>query len=88
MDSDNYEMMCDEESDFSEEDFFADENAAPTAKSGKAAPKSRPSNEETSVLASSTNAKKQAASKKTIEEMYQKKTQLEHILLRPDTYSK
>ena len=26
--------------------------------------------------------------KKTIEEMYQKKTQLEHILLRPDTYSK
>ncbi|KAG0474643.1 hypothetical protein HPP92_014329 [Vanilla planifolia] len=24
--------------------------------------------------------------KKTIEEMYQKKTQLEHILLRPDTY--
>jgi hypothetical protein len=26
--------------------------------------------------------------KKTVEEMYQKKTQLEHILLRPDTYSK
>jgi hypothetical protein len=25
---------------------------------------------------------------KTIEQMYQKKTQLEHILLRPDTYSK
>jgi DNA topoisomerase II len=25
--------------------------------------------------------------KKTVEEMYQKKTQLEHILLRPDTYS-
>lgn len=25
---------------------------------------------------------------KTIEERYQKKTQLEHILLRPDTYSK
>jgi DNA topoisomerase-2 len=25
---------------------------------------------------------------KTIEETYQKKTQLEHILLRPDTYSK
>jgi DNA topoisomerase-2 len=25
-------------------------------------------------------------SKKTIEEVYQKKTQLEHILLRPDTY--
>ncbi|RZB66593.1 DNA topoisomerase 2-like [Glycine soja] len=27
-----------------------------------------------------------ATGKKTIEEMYQKKTQLEHILLRPDTY--
>ncbi|XP_031273762.1 DNA topoisomerase 2 [Pistacia vera] len=27
-----------------------------------------------------------AGSKKTIEEMYQKKSQLEHILLRPDTY--
>lgn len=26
--------------------------------------------------------------KKTIEETYTKKTQLEHILLRPDTYSK
>jgi hypothetical protein len=26
--------------------------------------------------------------KKTVEERYQKKTQLEHILLRPDTYSK
>lgn len=28
------------------------------------------------------------AKSKTIEEMYTKKTQLEHILLRPDTYSK
>lgn len=27
-----------------------------------------------------------SARKKTIEEIYQKKTQLEHILLRPDTY--
>lgn len=27
-----------------------------------------------------------AGNKKTIEETYQKKTQLEHILLRPDTY--
>ena len=25
---------------------------------------------------------------KTVEQIYQKKTQLEHILLRPDTYSK
>jgi hypothetical protein len=39
------------------------------------------------------NAKKnpKSSSKKngrTIEEMYQKKSQLEHILLRPDTYGK
>ena len=27
-----------------------------------------------------------SAKKKTIEQIYQKKTQLEHILLRPDTY--
>jgi DNA topoisomerase-2 len=34
------------------------------------------------------NVAKKAASKgkKTIEETYTKKTQLEHILLRPDTY--
>lgn len=31
-------------------------------------------------------AKKAPATKKTVEEIYQKKTQLEHILLRPDTY--
>lgn len=30
--------------------------------------------------------KNAAGGKKTIEEIYQKKTQLEHILLRPDTY--
>jgi DNA topoisomerase-2 len=29
---------------------------------------------------------KKANKKKTVEEIYQKKTQLEHILLRPDTY--
>jgi hypothetical protein len=30
---------------------------------------------------------KPSAKSKTVEEVYQKKTQLEHILLRPDTYS-
>lgn len=37
------------------------------------------------VLHTSTN---EGGKKKKIEEIYQKKTQLEHILLRPDTYSK
>ena len=32
-------------------------------------------------------AAKPKGKKKTVEEIYQKKTQLEHILLRPDTYS-
>lgn len=31
-------------------------------------------------------AKKEKASKLSVERVYQKKTQLEHILLRPDTY--
>ena len=34
------------------------------------------------------NGGKSGGGKKTIEETYTKKTQLEHILLRPDTYSK
>jgi len=33
-------------------------------------------------------AKAARGGKKTIEQIYQKKTQLEHILLRPDTYGK
>jgi len=35
-----------------------------------------------------TEPSKTGGKAKTVEEMYQKKTQLEHILLRPDTYSK
>ena len=33
-----------------------------------------------------TNVNTKKGNKKTIEQIYQKKTQLEHILLRPDTY--
>ena len=36
-------------------------------------------------MGNATNASK-ASDNKTVEEIYQKKTQLEHILLRPDTY--
>ena len=35
----------------------------------------------------SNNQASSKQNKKTVEEIYQKKTQLEHILLRPDTYS-
>ena len=38
-----------------------------------------------SVLGTST-AHNRAAGEKAVEDIYQKKTQLEHILLRPDTY--
>ena len=35
---------------------------------------------------SKSNKMENSGNKKTIEQIYQKKTQLEHILLRPDTY--
>jgi hypothetical protein len=60
--------------------------AAP--KSGKAAAKavealvSRPAANTAAVAAKGAGKKS-----KTVEEIYQKKTQLEHILLRPDSYS-
>ena len=38
------------------------------------------------ATSSKTAASSNKAAEKTVEEMYQKKTQLEHILLRPDTY--
>ena len=42
----------------------------------------------TSTDSSASTGTKKKESKKTVEEVYQKKSQLEHILLRPDTYSK
>ena len=41
---------------------------------------------ESSKTAATTAKKSTYSEAKTIEEIYQKKTQLEHILLRPDTY--
>ena len=67
-------------------------------KASRAAPRSKASAlEPVASNSSSTSAKPKAASKpkaagkakggkKTIEQIYQKNTQLEHILLRPDTY--
>ena len=86
MDSDSDAYMLDAMSD-SEDDFMADEDDVPVK---AAAPKKK------GVLASKENALNAAPapttdkskSKKTVEQIYQKKTQLEHILLRPDTYSK
>jgi len=94
-DSEDYGMM--EESSFEEMDSSDDENvavvAAATKKASKpaaaakkqtaATAKSKPSKD---VLSPSKNAGNVNGKKKTVEEKYQKKSQLEHILLRPDTY--
>ena len=64
-----------------DEDFDGDdENAHPNAKKAK----TNSSGKKSAAAAAATTSSKQK--KKTIEETYQKKTQLEHILLRPDTY--
>ena len=90
-----------EDSDF-DMSFMSDgeENVAPPKKGSKPASKSSkgkkpnpmlsPRSASATNIASGTSDDKGVAKKKkkskTIEETYQKKTQLEHILLRPDTY--
>ena len=78
MDSDDDFSMRDDASDFGD-----DENQtlgrAQAAKSSVTGNGDKPV-----VLGASTNNKQ----KNTIEEIYQKKSQIEHILSRPDTYSK
>lgn len=56
-------------------------------KNGKDSSKILSTNSNISNVAPIVNTSK-PKSTKTVEEIYQKKTQLEHILLRPDTYSK
>jgi DNA topoisomerase-2 len=75
--------------DNSDDDF---ENVAPPKKGSKPAPK-KSKDAINMVLSPSKNAGNVPAAaaaekgnKKSVEQMYQKKTQLEHILLRPDTY--
>jgi hypothetical protein len=79
--------MFQEESDCDDASFMSDDEEilAPPSNTG-----SKPAPVATSVLSPNTNignvAKKGGNGKKTVEEIYQKKSQLEHILLRPDTY--
>lgn len=82
------DFMMDVESDGEDSFIGGEENNAVGRVQGvkaAAAATSKPP-----VLHASTNASTNASKKKKkpVEEMYQKKTQLEHILLRPDTYSK
>lgn len=93
--------MSDAESVVSEEDFLDsgddEENLPSPQKKTKAKAKTKSTRmdvETVEVLGENRNkdpakpVSKGNGKKKTVEEMYQKKTQLEHILLRPDTYSK
>jgi hypothetical protein len=91
------EYMSDAESVFSEDDLFemGDEENRPSPQKktkGKAISMEVEDTSIIEVLGPNNNAKKAGpkgtGKQKTVEEMYQKKTQLEHILLRPDTYSK
>lgn len=74
--------------DMDDASFMSDdeENMAPPSKNKKG---SMPASPARSVLSHKTNlvsSKRQDKNDKTIEQIYQKKSQLEHILLRPDTY--
>ncbi|KAL7550823.1 hypothetical protein ACHAWF_014023 [Thalassiosira exigua] len=78
-DDDDYREE-DEGYDDEDRDCDEDENAHPNAGAKKAKKKS------TAAVPSNEKKATKGTSKKTIEETYQKKTQLEHVLLRPDTY--
>ena len=79
------------ESDYDDDDSFLgmdDENVAPPSKKkgSKPAPKASKKAAAAAPVLATSNSNSNGGKKKTVEEMYQKKTQLEHILIRPDTY--
>ena len=91
-------MVGFEESDYEDDDdsfmMIDEENMAPVAKKPASKGK-KAANKKNSVLSQRNNnagnepaeaTEKGTKKTKTIEETYQKKTQLEHILIRPDTY--
>jgi len=82
-DSDSDAYMQDADSDFGDDDVIETENIEPLNKAGGKAATAQPIKSPKNAVAPTADSKK----KKTVEEIYQKKTQLEHILLRPDTYS-
>jgi DNA topoisomerase-2 len=95
------DVMMLEGSDYESEDFFDEdsesdfddqENVAVVSKKPKAKKATGTKKASSSVLSPNPNAgniskPKTLGKGKTIEQIYQKKSQLEHILLRPDTYS-
>jgi DNA topoisomerase II len=93
MESDSDEYMSDAESAF-ELDEVENAPAKKVSKKSSSTTKSTAAPKPKVALALNPNAANAIASQKgkgkskTVEEIYQKKSQLEHILLRPDTYSK
>ena len=73
------------DSSFDEENYNPNQKKA-GAKGSKGATTKAPSTKAAAPSAATVVERAPAKSNKTIEETYQKKTQLEHILLRPDTY--
>ncbi|ORX81622.1 type II DNA topoisomerase [Basidiobolus meristosporus CBS 931.73] len=61
---------------------------AKRAVKGKAVSSATPteSDDDSAIVSASSSSTQSSTGKKTIEQIYQKKTQLEHILLRPDSY--
>ena len=86
----SYESGFEEDDAFDNSDY--EENVAPPKKGSKPVAKKagKQSKALTAVLSPNKNIDNipmpADGSKKTVEQMYQKKTQLEHILIRPDTY--
>lgn len=93
----DYEQFSDED-DFMDDEVIPPPPKAKKGKAKAAAPKKQPAKKgKSSALSDKSNTidvddaeddfgAKSKKSEKTIEQKYQKKTQLEHILLRPDTY--
>jgi DNA topoisomerase-2 len=82
MASDSEAFIMDVDSDGDDSVFGEENHAVARLQTQKTATTASP---KPPILQASTNASKK--SKKTVEQMYQKKSPLEHILLRPDTYS-
>ncbi len=80
-DSEVSDFDLDDEDD---ENYNSSNNKKVTAKKDFAGKNESPPNSKENSY--SNVASKSGGAKKTVEETYQKKTQLEHILLRPDTY--
>lgn len=71
----------------SDESTFIDSDVEQVTTKKKAAPKTKAAPKRSVLGDSNAQPKSKSNNKKTVEETFQKLTQIEHILVRPDTYS-